>query len=700
MRHGGGVAEPPPDQGSDPGGAGRSPAVVKIGGQPVDDLQVNPRGDPQSEGVRLACLDQVNRSTRRGAVFAPVAAVGLVLIFGQAVPVSGMIAWAATLTAVTAVTVWCSEIYLRRRHRGQPVGRWVVGPITAGLSGLAWASLPLFVFPPPSKYDLRAIYLIVLCAVSAANAVGTAACRSYFFPFQLALLVPIDIVCLAAGDRATQLLGVVMPVFVVVMVVMHQEVHTVVLSELTLRERNHEATRKLRTLNTRLGEIALRDDLTQSANRVAFVDALARAVADVRRGSSRVGVVFLDLDRFKVVNDSLGHQAGDELLIQVAARIRGVLRAGDILARMGGDEFTVLLPGLSRPEEALEAAHRIHRTFHEPFGISGRHVVVTASVGVTIGDGPGDGPQDLLFQADRAQYQAKESGRNRVQVYERALHPMSRRRLDHEEALRGALSEGQIVAYFQPQVDLVSGRIVGVEALARWEHPDRGVLPAAAFVPLAEESDLILEVDAAVRRSAIDARVALDQAGCGPDFRVWCNISAHRLTMAGLADELAEDLRRAGCEPVGIGIELTETAVMAHLASAAVHIDQIRRLSIRVALDDFGTGHSSLALLRSLTVDELKVDRSFVSDMGTDARNRAIIRAMTTLGRDLGLRVVAEGVETLAQATLLGRLHCHRAQGFLWSSAVPLSQLLPLVRGTLPVRSDGLPAPADAGVGV
>ncbi len=645
---------------------------------------------PLSDDVRLACYDQVNRSTRRGALFGPLAALMLVIIFGHAVPVSGMIAWAVTVTVVTAITVGASQMYLRRRSRGEPVGRWMAGPVTAAMSGASWASLPLFAFPSVGHYDLRAIYLVFLCGISAANAVGTAACRSYFFPFQIALMLPIDAACLLAGDRPTQLLGLVMPLFLGVMVVVHQEVHTVVLSELHLREQNVDANRELRTLNAQLGEIALRDDLTRSANRVAFVDALANATADVRRTGSVVGVVFLDLDRFKVINDSLGHQAGDELLVQVAERIRGVLRDGDVLARLGGDEFTVLLRELRDTKESHEAAERIHHTFDAPFTIAGRQVVVTASVGVTVSGNADIGPQDLLHQADRAQYQAKENGRNRVEVFVPTLHPMSRRRLDQETALRAALVNGEIVAHLQPQIDLTSGSIVGAEALARWNHPDGGVVSAADFVPLAEGSDLILEVDKVVRRSAIEARVALALAGCDPDFRVWCNVSAHQLTTADPVADLLEDLHDAGCDPRGIGVELTETAVMAHLATAAVRIEEVRQMAVRVALDDFGTGHSSLALLRSMTVDELKVDRSFVSDMVTDERDMAIVRAMTLLGKELGLLVVAEGVETLAQATLLADLECDRAQGFLWSAAVPLGEFLSMVRGTFPVRADGV----------
>jgi diguanylate cyclase (GGDEF)-like protein len=636
-------------------------------------------------------MDQVNRSTRRGALATPLGAAALVLIFGGAVSEPRMVAWAVTVTLATAVAVVCAELYLRRRRRGEPVGRWRVGPCTAALSGFAWASLPFFVFPTASHYDLRAIYLIFLCAISAANAVGTAACRSYFFPFQIALLVPIDVACLLADDRPTQLLGLIMPLFLVVMVVVHQEVHTVVLSELRLRERNSEATRELRALNAELGAIALRDDLTGVANRVAFVDALGRATADARRDGDLLAVVFLDLDRFKVVNDSLGHQAGDDLLVQVAGRIRAVLRDGDVLARLGGDEFTVLLRGLRSEGEAVEAAGRIHGAFETPFVVAGRRVVVTASVGVTVGSSAAGGPQDVLAQADMAQYAAKENGRNRVELFEPSLHPGARRRLDREDALREALADGRVVAHLQPQIDLRTGLVVGAEALARWDHRQRGVITAADFVPLAEGSDLILAVDAAVRRSAIDARVALSHAGCSPDFRVWVNVSAHQLSTVDPIADFLEELDAAGCDPAGIGIELTETAVVDHLDAAARHIGEARRVAVRVALDDFGTGHSSLALLRSMTVDELKVDRSFVADLGVDARDEAIVRAMTSLGRDLGLLLVAEGVETLAQAALLGQLRCDRAQGFLWSPAVPLGEFLTLVRSTFPVR--GIPSP-------
>ena len=665
---------------------GRMP--IKMPGKLADVRLVSKTGSAISDDVRLACLDQVNRSVLRAGIAGPAGAILLVLIFGHALPLRQTVAWAAAVVVVNVTSAWIAGSYLKRRRRNAAVGRWPIGPVTMALTGLAWGALPFFVFLPVSHYDLRAVYLIVLCAASAANAVGAAARRSYFLPFQLALLLPVDLFCLLAHDRSTQLLGLAIPVFLVVMIVLYQQVHRLVLSELQLREHNGEVNKELMTLNAQLGEIALRDGLTDAANRVAFVNALGHAISESRIRDSFVGVVFLDLDRFKVVNDSLGHQAGDELLVQVADRIRGVLRGGDVLGRLGGDEFTVLLPGLNQGAESLSAARRIHRALQDPFLLFNRSVLITASVGVTASIGTSESSQDLLHQADLAQYRAKEDGGNRVEVFVPTLPQISRRKLDNEQSLRQALADGQITAHFQPQIDLRTGQIVGAEALARWNHPEFGMLGAADFISVAEDSDLILHVDAAVRRSAIDARVALAESGCDPEFRMWCNVAARQLTTLDPVGELLEDLGRAECEASGFGIELSESAVTAHAGVAVNHINRIRGQGVRVSLDDFGTGHSSLALLRSLSVDELKVDRDFVVDIDSDVRRRAVAKAMMTLGKDLGLSVVAEGVETLDQAELLADLGCDRAQGFLWAPPAPLVELLAMVRTTFPVRGE------------
>ncbi len=748
------------------------PPAVKPDGLRVDEHEVNPQSEadqaaelPGEDGdqIRLACLDQVNRAVLRSSPAAPFIAASLILVFGDQVLLRRMVAWSVTVTAFTALWVGSAALYLHRRRRGDRIGRWLAGPACAALVGAAWASLPFLVDVPAGNTNLRDVYLLYLTALAAGNAVGAAGRRDYFFSFQLALLVPTEIACLTAPDRTTRYIGLAVPIYFVVMAVLHDEVHSVVISELTLRFRMNDANRELRALNAQLGEIALRDDLTGAANRVAFVDALGEAVggighpaeaarldgssaadiggadplseaavrggpgtslvtaglpqarsglpqarsglAQARSGLAQarsdpaqtrsglqqarpgVAIVFLDIDHFKVVNDSLGHQAGDELLVKTADRIRQVLREGDVLARLGGDEFTVLLRDLGDLSEAVDTAHRVHRVFDAPFCLLGLSVPVTASVGVAFSAEGGVTPQELLRQADEAQYEAKERGRNRVEVFTPTLRPSTRRRLDREDELRRALSQGEIIAYFQPQVDLVTGRVVGAEALARWNHPTRGILSAAEFVPLAEQSDLILEVDAAIRSSAIAARVALADAGCAPQFRIWCNVSAHQLTTADPIADLVTQVEAAGCDPSGVGVELTETAVMAQPEAAAAQMERVRGLSVRVALDDFGTGHSSLALLRSMSVDELKIDRTFVAGMMTSGRDLAIVRAMCTIGREVGLVIVAEGVETLAQASMLTRLGCDRAQGFLWSPAVPLGELLVLVRSAFPTAA-------------
>ena len=660
----------------------------------VDESEVNPSVEvpaDNAEAIRLACLDQVSRSARRSAPAAPFIIGSLILVYWNHVPLHDMVAWSVVVVAATGFWIGSATAYQRRRRRGLPVGRWIIGLVAVGAAGLAWASLPYFVHFSSLDPELRDLYLLYLIALTAGNTVGTAARRDYFLSFQLCLLVPTEIAILATPDRTTRFIGLAVPLYFVTMAVLHHEVHSVVMSELRLRFRMDDANRELRALNRQLGEIALHDDLTGAANRVAFVDALSHVVMGLRRGDGGVGIVFLDLDRFKVVNDSLGHQGGDELLVQAADRIRTVLREGDVVARFGGDEFTVLLRDVRNVSEAVDAAQRIHDSFHEPFFLLGRSVPVTASVGVTFSGTARVTPQDLLRQADEAQYLAKERGRNRVETYSRALHPSTQRRLDQEEELRRALVEGEIVAHFQPQIDLSTGRVVGAEALARWNHPLRGVLSAAEFVPLAEKSDLILDVDTAVWASAFDARVALADAGCGSEFRIWCNVSAHQLTTDAPISGLLQQLEKAGCPTTGIGIELTETAAMAHLDLAAEQIERVRGLSVRVALDDFGTGHSSLTLLRSLSVDEVKIDRTFVAGMATSPRDLAIVRAMCNLGREVGLLVVAEGVEQLDQAAMLRGLRCDRAQGFLWAPGVPLGEFLGLMHAAFTTGS-GMPA--------
>ncbi|HEY3831655.1 MAG TPA: EAL domain-containing protein [Acidimicrobiia bacterium] len=633
-------------------------------------------GRELSDAVRVACLDQVNRALVRSALIGIPASALLAVILGSAVPLSRRVLFVALVTVADLWTFFAARRYEALRRAGEQLGTYTIGLLGAGATGLAWGSLSFLGFPDNQHVQLRTVYLLFVVGCSATYIVGAAARRSYFYAPLVPMLGLVMIRCLSSGERVTTLLGVAVPIYFAVMASLHHEVHTVVVKELELRERNDETNSRLVEANTRLTELAMRDPLTGLANRAAFIEHLERAVASARRCDTKIGVLYFDIDRFKVVNDSLGHAAGDHLLTDVAHRVTDLLRTNDVLARLGGDEFTICLDGVESVAQAVVVARRIADAFIAPFRVAGRSLNVSASIGVATNYHMDDGAEALLSHADVAQYRAKQNGRNRVEVFDVELRESIQRRVDDEQELRDALALGQIVAYYQPQFDLVTREIVGAEALARWKHPDRGVLAAGAFVPLAEDSGIVFALDGKIIGDAVNARVRLRDKGLDDSFRIWCNISARQLARGAPAEQLTALLARAGCSPSAIGIELTETAVLPDVHAAAVHIGQARRLGVKVALDDFGTGHSSLTLLRSLEIDAVKIDRSFVQDITIDRTDAAIVRSVILLAHDLGLNVVAEGVETQEQAEMLVQLGCRRAQGFLYSEAVSFNTLM------------------------
>jgi len=633
------------------------------------------KGTPLSAEVRQACDDQVNRALRRSALTGIPASSLLALIIGSSVPLPNRIAFVLFVSVADIVTFIGSSWYLARRKRGEVIQHFWFGAFSTALIGLAWASMSVIAFPDAHHTDLRAVYLLFVCGASATYVVGSAARRLYFYASQIPMLGVVAVAFFLSGDRATVLLAFAVPIYFGVMTSLHQEVHAVVISELQLKESNSEATAQLREANGRLVRQASRDDLTGLANRSAFMESLQQAAAAARRDGNTIGVLYFDIDRFKVVNDSLGHGIGDLLLEKVASRLQGVMRSQDLLARLGGDEFTLLLDRIHGRAEAIAIAERVAAAFGDPFEVGGRRFNISASIGIATNLDPADDAETLLTYADAAQYRAKQRGRNRIEEFDAELRESIQRRLGDEQELRDALAAGDVVAWFQPEVDLHTGRIVGAEALARWVHAERGLLNAAAFVPLAEEAGLVYGLDDTIVRCAVEARAALPITDVGSDFRVWCNISAGQFTRARPIERLTALLERTGCAANLIGLEITETAILPDVQAAALEIASARELGIKIALDDFGTGHSSLTLLRSLPIDRVKIDQTFVSELGRDARATAIVRGVVTLAKDLGLDVVAEGVETAAQADVLGELGCQFAQGYLWAGAMPAAQL-------------------------
>ena len=416
--------------------------------------------------------------------------------------------------------------------------------------------------------------------------------------------------------------------------------------------------------------LAYHDVLTGLPNRLLFGDRLQVATAQAHRGGGRLAVLFLDLDRFKVINDSLGHGVGDRVLQGVAERLQGCVREGDTVARLGGDEFTVILPGIRRAVDAVRAAEKVREALRQPFRLDGCDLFVTASVGVSVYPEDGTDAETLLRNADSAMYRAKEQGRDNCQVYASSMNVSARERLHLEGALRRAVAEGELTVHYQPQLDPGSGEVAGVEALLRWEDPERGTVLPAGFLALAEATGLVLPLGARVLRSACTEGRRWRERG-HPALRVAVNLSARELQQPELVARVQAVLRDSGLEPGALELEVGEGSVAPDVETAARTLGRLRDLGVRIALDGFGAGRSSLADLRRLPADALKIDRSLVRGVASEARDEAVVSALVALAHTLGLEVVAVGVESTAQRDFLAGRGCDRVQGFLVSPALP-----------------------------
>ncbi|MEJ5357705.1 MAG: EAL domain-containing protein [Desulfobacterales bacterium] len=439
---------------------------------------------------------------------------------------------------------------------------------------------------------------------------------------------------------------------------------------------------ELKEAERRISFQAFHDSLTRLPNRALFLEHLAMAIKrGKRKPDYRFAVIYLDIDRFKLVNDSLGHSAGDELLIAFADRIRSGLRETDVLARLGGDEFVVLLEDLDRPEAAQEIAERLQASLREPFVLRGREVFAAASFGMLLETSGYDQPDAIIRDADAAMYHAKERGRGRIQLFDRGLHEKARLQLQQETDLRKAIDRSQFCNVYQPIVRLKTGSIAGFEALVRWRHPDRGTVPPGQFIAIAEETGLILPLTRLIVEQACrDARDWYRRAGAGADLSVSVNISSRHFLQPGLLDEVLERLAEAEIPASLLRLEITESALMEDTEEAVRLAQRLRDHGIRIAIDDFGTGYSSLAYLQRLPIDILKIDRSFISRIHlASGDNRNIVEAIVSLAHKLNLTVVAEGIETPEQHRILLDFGCDFGQGFYYSPPVAAKEALGLV---------------------
>jgi diguanylate cyclase (GGDEF)-like protein/PAS domain S-box-containing protein len=432
---------------------------------------------------------------------------------------------------------------------------------------------------------------------------------------------------------------------------------------------------------------ALHDALTGLPNRALFLERLRHAVSRARRQNARYAVLFLDLDRFKLVNDGLGHDAGDRLLVAIAERLRGCVRESDTFARFGGDEFTLLLEDVEGVSEATRTALRVQEELSRPFLVDGQDLFTTASVGIAVGDGATSSAEDLVRDADTAMYRAKALGKARYEVFDPAMRERAITMLEMETDLRHALERGELVVHYQPIVSLGDGKLLGFEALVRWQHPKKGLLLPLEFIPLAEETGLVSPLG---RWVVDEACAALRRwRALGPSTRglaMSVNVSSRQFGAPELVDQLAEILQKHEVPPGALTLEITESVLVDHGDAAASILETIRALGVGHALDDFGTGYSSLSYLHRLPLSNLKIDRSFVERIDTDPKKARIVSAIVELAGALQLEVIAEGVESPGQLARLVDARCARGQGFHFSAAVDASAVDEMLRDDGRVR--------------
>lgn len=428
----------------------------------------------------------------------------------------------------------------------------------------------------------------------------------------------------------------------------------------------------------RFNQLVYYDALTSLPNRELFVDRLDQAVQQAQRKKEMGAVIALDLDHFKRINDTLGHPIGDQLIKAVSVRLQKVLYASDTVTRIGGGAFILLLPRIPKPEHAENAANKLLTAFKTPFLIQEHELFTSCSIGIALFPNDGETSDILIKNADAAMHIAKERGKDRYQLYSSSIANNSFERLVLENSLRRALERHEFRLYYQPQVDLRTGKVIGAEALIRWQHPDLGFIPPMEFIPIAEETGLIHPIGEWVLKTACEQKKAWDEQGF-KSFRVSVNLSARQFHYANLVDMVGDTIRKSGIDPKDLDLELTESTIMDRLEETTLTLKRLKNMGTHISIDDFGTGYSSLMYLKTFPIDTIKIDKSFVKDVTTDADDRAITQAIISMAHSLKLDVIAEGVETKEQLELMKSQSCDIIQGYLFSKPLPVDAMAPFL---------------------
>jgi diguanylate cyclase (GGDEF)-like protein len=442
-----------------------------------------------------------------------------------------------------------------------------------------------------------------------------------------------------------------------------------------MRQRTVQLSNSLNRAESELQFLVAHDALTRLPNRILLVDRIEQAIAQASRTGQPCAVLFFDIDRFKAINDALGHAAGDKALCEVARRATLALRKGDTVARLAGDEFALVLPHIAQSANAGQLAARLLKELAEPFTLDDRPLYLSASIGIALYPEDGLEAEQLIASADAAMYHAKRTGRSSYQFFTPEMNAFDKQRVELEADLRAALAQGQFALHYQPKVNVQHGGIDSVEALIRWQHPQRGMIPPLEFIPLAEETGLIVPIGKWVLREACRQCRVWQQDRNMPPLRVAVNLSATQFRDPDLKNTVTQALADAQLESRWLELELTESTVMASAAKAEQVLETLSVLGVHISIDDFGTGYSSLAYLKRFPLNKLKIDRMFVRDLAKSSDDLAIVKAIVSLAHSLRLQVIAEGVETEAQLGVLRALQCDEYQGFLCSKPISAAEL-------------------------
>jgi len=642
-------------------------------------------------------------------------------------------AWLGALALVTAARALLLVRYRYSQPSTASARLWLhVQLVGAALSGVVWGSAAVLLFPSDSM--AHQVFVAFMLAGMSAGGIGVLAARlEVALVFLVPTLLPLAVQFARQGGELPLVMATMSTLFLFAMAFVALNMHRATAHalrlhldqqrllqrmevdkaetdrlnaqllvqieerrraeealreardnlELRVRQRTAELQREIaerRVFEERLKHLAHCDSLTGLATRVVLRDRLRHAIIRARRQAGRIAVLFMDLDRFKMINDSLGHSAGDALLKLVAARLRECVREGDTVARLGGDEFVVVVEDLGRGDDSLVVARKVLASMQRPFRIDEQEFFVTSSIGVSLYPANGEDPETLLKNADTAMHRAKERGRNNLRFYAAEMNARAGERLAMESGLRQAMVNGELLLCYQPLVRLRDGGLVGFEALLRWRSPRLGLVPPAEFIPLAEETGLIVSIGAWVLATACaEARRWQREHSVTP--RVAVNLSSRQFMEAGLTDLVARTLEETGLDGRRLELEITESQLMKDVYSAIETLETLKDLGVKVAVDDFGTGYSSLSYLKRFPIDRLKIDRSFVRDVVVDPDDAAITMAIVTLAHNLNLEVIAEGVETAAQIEFLRQRGCDEVQGYYLGRPLPPELLRPLLEG-------------------